>query len=46
MNGKCTVFTANDADSLKVARLHFKDETAGVIFLTDAYRIGADIKCE
>ena len=46
MNGKCTVFTVADADNLKVARLHFKDETTGVIFLTDAFRIGVDIKCE
>jgi len=46
MAGRCTVFTVADPEKLKIARMHFKDENTGIIFLTDAFRIGVDIKCE
>jgi hypothetical protein len=42
---KTTVFVVTDSTTLQIARNYFQGKKSGVVFMSDEYRIGVDIKC-
>jgi hypothetical protein len=41
----CNVFNVDTCDSLTIARNYFSLKSRGILFLSEEFRIGVDIKC-